>query len=125
MRVYGHDNATERRLVTRGISRDRLGLELITGSLLPGSVFVDVGASCGLYTLHAARRIGSQGRVLAFEPKPTMVERLRFNIAANGFGNVDIIEALSVPQERSAAFRSWNARRGQGPSMSPLRRSPT
>lgn len=37
--------------------------------LKPGCVFVDVGASIGVYTLVASRLVGMYGCVLAFEPE--------------------------------------------------------
>lgn len=51
--------------------------------MTPGAVFVDVGANIGLYSLHAAKRIGFEGRVIAFEPTPEthdlFVENIRLN----------------------------------------------
>jgi FkbM family methyltransferase len=42
--------------------------------------FVDVGANVGLYSLFIA---GRGARCLAIEPQPGILERLRFNLAAN------------------------------------------
>lgn len=50
------------------------------GSLRPGSVFVDVGANLGYYSLGANRRVGHGGQVFAFEPNPTTLTRLRRNV---------------------------------------------
>lgn len=78
-------------LLERGLYKKRKTVDLITADGLgPGGVFVDVGANCGLYSLFAARRLGPKGRVLAVEPVPEMVRRLRFNADANGFGTVQI-----------------------------------
>src|SRR5213083_889189 len=38
--------------------------------LAAGDSFVDVGANVGMFTLMAARRVGTDGRVEAFEPNP-------------------------------------------------------
>jgi FkbM family methyltransferase len=51
--------------------------------------FVDVGANLGEYSLFAAKRLTS-GRVLAFEPLPSMQEILRENIALNGLRNIEV-----------------------------------
>jgi len=51
--------------------------------LKPDSVFLDVGANIGLYSLHAARRIGSRGRVIAFEPTPHTYDLFIENIKLN------------------------------------------
>jgi FkbM family methyltransferase len=53
-------------------------------------VFVDIGANLGEYSVFAAKRVRA-GRVLAFEPLPGMVKRLKENIDLNGFSNVDIL----------------------------------
>jgi FkbM family methyltransferase len=53
-----------------------------------GAVFVDVGASTGIYTLLAAKHIGPNGIVLSIEPFPDVLDTLYHNIQANGFSNV-------------------------------------
>jgi FkbM family methyltransferase len=52
--------------------------------LLPGSVFVDVGANIGYYALLAARRVGREGRVIAFEPNPESLKVLLLNTLPEG-----------------------------------------
>lgn len=56
--------------------------------LRPGMVFVDVGANLGYYTLLAAKSVGSEGRVHAFEPAPVQFEHLSLNVEVNGGTNV-------------------------------------
>lgn len=46
-------------------------------------VFVDIGANVGLFSLFVASRAGGNARVLAFEPEPECLTRLRFNVDAN------------------------------------------
>lgn len=53
--------------------------------LTPGAVFVDVGANSGYFTMIAAGLVGPQGHVVAFEPNPSVRERLERNIERNGF----------------------------------------
>ena len=57
----------------------------------PGDTVIDVGANIGWMTLHLAGRVGSTGRVLAFEPAPGAAARLKQHVQINGFDNVDII----------------------------------
>jgi len=52
------------------------------------SVFVDVGAHVGKYTVLAARLLGSGGRVVAIEPDPSNFAALTSNVALNGLDNV-------------------------------------
>ena len=51
--------------------------------LRPGSIFLDAGANMGLMSLFAARQVGPNGLVLAFEPSPRDAARLDENIALN------------------------------------------
>jgi len=69
---------------------------LLKDHLKPGQAFVDVGANIGYYTLLAARIVGPQGRVYAFEPDSANFKLLGKNTAANGYGNVTAVnKALS------------------------------
>jgi FkbM family methyltransferase len=54
-----------------------------------GGTFVDVGAHIGIYSLRAARVVGSKGHVIAVEPNPETVQTLRDNIKASG-ANVNV-----------------------------------
>jgi len=56
--------------------------------LTPGMVVVDGGASCGIYTVVAARLIGASGRVLSFEPGAESFSVLKKNIQLNRLANV-------------------------------------
>ena len=62
-------------------------LQLFKAALQPGMVVADVGAYLGHYTLLAARQVGAQGRVYAFEPDPRGYSYLRRNVEQNGFGD--------------------------------------
>jgi FkbM family methyltransferase len=60
--------------------------------LKDGMTVVDVGAHIGYFTLLAARLVGSEGKVYAFEPHPTNFQLLVKNIEANRFKNVICIQ---------------------------------
>ncbi len=66
--------------------------ELFEAAIKPGMTVLDLGANIGYYTLLAARRVGTTGRVFAFEPDPRTVQSLRSNIRSNGFENVTVLE---------------------------------
>jgi FkbM family methyltransferase len=51
--------------------------------LEPGMTFLDAGANDGIYTVFAAKRVGDQGTVWAFEPSVREVSRLRHNLEIN------------------------------------------
>jgi FkbM family methyltransferase len=62
--------------------------------LSEGSVFFDVGAHIGYFSMKAAVQVGKSGRVVAFEPNPEILKQLRDNVEANHFQNV-IVEAIA------------------------------
>jgi FkbM family methyltransferase len=63
----------------------------LANCLRKGSVLCDVGANIGFFTLIAARAVGAQGRVVAFEPHARARHVLMRNIERNGFRNVSVI----------------------------------
>jgi FkbM family methyltransferase len=67
--------------------RERLLMDLL---IKPGMKIVDVGANVGLYTLYMAGIVGTEGRVVAFEPDPDLVEILRKNCTENGASNIEV-----------------------------------
>jgi FkbM family methyltransferase len=61
--------------------------------------FVDIGANVGLYSLFVAARGGDRARVLAIEPQPGILERLRYNRNANPRLNIDIVPVAVADRE--------------------------
>lgn len=61
-----------------------------------GMTVVDAGANLGLYTLHAARLVGTTGRVHSIEPAPRTWELLRGNIQVNGLLECGIVQLHKV-----------------------------
>jgi FkbM family methyltransferase len=57
-------------------------------AMAPGDCFIDIGANLGLFTMVASRRLGPEGRVVAFEPNHTTFADLAGNLAANACTNV-------------------------------------
>ena len=58
--------------------------KLIQNSLRPGDVFYDIGAHAGYFTLIAAKKVGPEGRVIAFEPVPDNAATTKEQIELNG-----------------------------------------
>lgn len=68
-----------------------VGVQLLLRAYLrPGDTFLDVGGNIGMISLLAARLVGPQGRVHAFEPNPRCVERFRRAMASNGITQVTL-----------------------------------
>ena len=57
----------------------------------PGDVVVDAGAFPADFTIYASRRVGPQGRVLAFEPNPVNYAVLQGQVRAFGCINVTVL----------------------------------
>ena len=62
--------------------------------LEPNMTFVDGGANDGIYSLFAARRVGSGGTVLAVEPSTREFERLEANLDLNP--DVHVVPVLAA-----------------------------
>jgi FkbM family methyltransferase len=75
-------------------------LTIIEKLLDAHSVFIDVGANQGEFSI-AAAKIVQQGKVIAFEPVSEYRERLLENIRLNDFDNVQVIAAALGEQEGS------------------------
>lgn len=72
--------------------------ELFKTLVKPGMTVVDIGANFGYYTCLAARLVGSQGKVIAFEPEPKNYEMLLRNITQNQYQNVIPIQKAVANQ---------------------------
>jgi FkbM family methyltransferase len=71
-----------------------------------GSHCIDVGANVGAVTLALARQVGPSGRVLAIEPGPPYVARLRRNLHANT-SLVDRVEVLQAGLSDTEGSLLW------------------
>ncbi len=76
----------------------------ITEKLKPGMVFVDIGANIGYFSLLAAKLIGPNGRVLAFEPYQYNVKLLYLNARINGFENIEIFPCALADKRSLFAY---------------------
>ncbi len=58
--------------------------DILKKYIKPGDYCIDIGANIGYYSLHMAKAVGAMGKVFAFEPDPSNLERLDRNISLNG-----------------------------------------
>lgn len=72
--------------------------------LKPGSVFIDVGAHVGYFSALAARIVGENGRVYAFEAIPENAKMIRKNAQINRFENVRVESVILSDQPGSLIF---------------------
>src|SRR5262249_11088444 len=96
---------------------ERFELGYLLSRVLPGDMFIDVGAHIGYMTLPLARQVGPQGRIIALEPSPPTVEILRRNVALNGFDWVTVVAAAASDHDGEAGLHlsthspMWNTLR--------------
>ncbi|HSA57284.1 MAG TPA: FkbM family methyltransferase [Gemmatimonadaceae bacterium] len=103
---------------------DRGELARLRTMLGPGSVFLDVGANVGFYSLVASRLVGEDGLVLAIEADPEVAERLRENLDLNGCRNVRVVPCgVSDRAERLSLGVNLRGNRGSSSFLQSGQRS--
>jgi len=76
------DNPFRRRLQPPDETAVRHGIQ-------PGMQVLDVGPGNGTYTMGASRRVGENGKVVAIDIEPKMIERIERRIKDEGVSNVE------------------------------------
>jgi FkbM family methyltransferase len=84
------ESALDEKLIHEGAFEPN-ELQFVGRFLQPGMTVLDVGAHHGLYTLLASKRVGSSGKVIAFEPSPRERQRLMRHIHLNRCRNVTVM----------------------------------
>jgi FkbM family methyltransferase len=79
-------------------------IQALGGLAEAGTCVFDVGANVGLLTVPLGRAVGPQGIVVAVEPLPENVARLRRNADRNGLANVRTIEAAAAAEDGQMVF---------------------
>jgi len=78
-----------------------------------GGVFVDVGANIGFLSLVASAKVGSLGKIYAYEPVPTTYEILKLNKELNQFTQLKLNQfALGDKEEDVTIFNELENRGG-------------
>jgi FkbM family methyltransferase len=110
MRLYPSRNICEKNALFTPqmfdiIERHALG-EAIDKRIAAGGTFtfIDIGANVGLYSLYVASRSGARARILAIEPQPGIVERLRFNVMINASANIAVLPIAVADREGKMAL---------------------
>ena len=88
---------------------EKVEIDIFRKTIHSGMNIVDMGANIGYYTIVAARRVGSKGKVFAFEPEETNVSFLRKNIEHNHLTNTIVEQkALSNSTGKQTLFLTKN-----------------
>ena len=97
VRLYPDHNSCEKNALFTpqmfDVEERRVLAEAIDRRIASGATFtfIDIGANVGLYSLNVASRSGARARILALEPQPGIVERLRFNVKINPSANIAVL----------------------------------
>ena len=85
--MYVHTNTADFPLYAFG-PYEPYTTELFKHVIKPGATVIDIGAQYGYFSLIAAKKAGSDGKVYAFEPAPTNFQLLKRNIQMNNYTNI-------------------------------------
>jgi FkbM family methyltransferase len=85
--------------------------KILEDNLLPGNVFVDIGANIGFLTLLGCHLTGNNGYVYAFEANPEVYKTLEENIMINGYKKKTILYNKAVHSENTRLQFTWNTHR--------------
>lgn len=83
-------------------------LHLMKRYLRPGATVLDVGANIGLYTIEAAKAVGSSGKVISIEASADHARTIERNVKLNGFSNVSLV-STAVGEDDGTAILSLPA----------------
>ena len=95
-RLHPKDNLSEKRALVSPQRFDPAELAFLCKAITPEFCFIDIGANCGIYTLHLAARAGAGARFVAVDPQPEMLRRLHYNLAINDFAAPVEIHDLAI-----------------------------
>lgn len=105
LRLYPRHNGCEKTTLFTPqlfdvVEREALAA-VIAARLAEGATFrfVDIGANVGLYSLFVAARAGRRAKILAIEPQPGIVSRLRYNVQANPGFDVTVLPIALADRE--------------------------
>lgn len=79
-------------------------IDLYQAILRPGDVALDIGANVGVFSVAMGLAVGSSGRVLAFEPQPSMFALLERNLARHGLTHAEAHRAIVHSTEGESEF---------------------
>jgi ubiquinone/menaquinone biosynthesis C-methylase UbiE len=81
---------------------DRLGIR-------PGETVLELGPGPGAFTIDAARRLGPEGRLIAVDIQPAMIEQVERRVREAGLTNVEthVASAYELPIEDEGVDRAF------------------
>ena len=117
LRLYPLDNLGDRYLLFMPKFSHQDEFMFMSKYLKPDSTFIDIGGNMGIFSLTAAKYINQTGRILSFEPNPTLIERFEFNMEINGFDQLIETYQFGIADKESSFRLSQNGTNLGGASI--------
>jgi FkbM family methyltransferase len=99
-------------LVDTSICREKIWEPKVTDfiyeTLNEGDVFLDIGANIGYFSLLGAKCVGDSGKVVAFEPIPSLVNQIKSSVKENNIFNIDLINKACGDKEGSMVLTKYD-----------------
>jgi FkbM family methyltransferase len=86
---------------------EKAELKSIETFLDKNSVFIDIGANIGLYSLYASKKITEKGKIISFEPFSKNHKTLVKNVEINQIDNI-IVEKIAIGNEEKQVNLHYN-----------------
>lgn len=102
------------RALARGKFNEAAFLHAFMQACTTNQVVYDIGANIGIYTLAAAKAVGSAGKVVAFEMDRINYDSLLRNIKKNQLGNVIPINQAVTSHDGCVHYNRNSAEAGDG-----------
>lgn len=103
--IHGHGAAHMHYVQELEQGREGYFVELVRQASRPGAVVLEAGAHLGYVTAQAARAVGRDGHVYAFEPNPGVRNLLEENLVANGLRDrVSVVSAALADDSGTACL---------------------
>lgn len=88
---------------------ERTYVNTFASYIKPGDTVFDIGAQAGYFSLVASRLVGSQGKVIAFEPFPENIDYIKAHCQLNSCQNITLLEVAVGGSLGTRIFQSANA----------------
>lgn len=93
------DNYIENSILTTGTYESEIH-KIISFSLKPGEVALDIGCNLGLQSLRMSKIVGASGKIISFEPLDYLRKKSKRNFHLNNANNINLLPyALSDKED--------------------------